>query len=54
MLLLIVVLVLVFGLGGGYYGYNQGGPAWGGGILGTVLLIVLILWLLGGVHGLRP
>lgn len=48
MLLLIIVLILVFGLGGGYYGHTLYGPVGGTGIgLGTVLLIVLILYLLG-------
>jgi hypothetical protein len=46
--LLIIVLVLVFGLGGGYLGNAHFGPAYGGGIgLGTVLLILLICYLLG-------
>jgi len=51
MLLLIIVLVLVFGLGGGYWGNTQypgwGGPGFG---LGTILLILLILYLLGFLH----
>jgi len=54
MLLLIIILILVFGVGGGYYG-NRTYPGWGGpGFgLGTVLVILLILWLLssyGGMH----
>src|ERR1700691_6701933 len=47
MLLLIIVLVLLFGGGGGYYGYSRWGSGGGLGILGTVLLIVLVLYLLG-------
>lgn len=43
LLVLLIVLALVFGVGGHAYG----GPAWGGGGLGTVLVIILILWLLG-------
>jgi uncharacterized spore protein YtfJ len=56
MLLIIVVLVLVFGFGGGYWGYNryQGNWAYGGGFgLGSILLVILVLWLLsqyGGFH----
>jgi hypothetical protein len=46
MLLLIIILILLFGGGGGYYGYSR----WGMGILGTVLLIVLVLYLLGAVR----
>lgn len=43
LILLIIVLLLLFGGGGHYFG---GFPGLGGGI-GTVLFIVLILWLLG-------
>ena len=50
MLLLIVILILLFGGGGGYYGYSRWGSRGGFGILGTVLLIVLILYLLGAVR----
>ena len=53
MLLLIVVLVLLFGVGGGYWGYQRSDGNWvnGGGIgLGTILVILLILYLLGGIH----
>ena len=50
MLLLIIILLLVFGGGGGYYGYSRWGTGGGLGIVGTVLLIVLVLYLLGVVH----
>jgi hypothetical protein len=50
MLLLIIVLVLLFGGGGGYYGYSRWGSRGGMGILGTVLVIVLVLYLLGAVR----
>jgi hypothetical protein len=50
MLLLIIILVLLFGGGGGYYGYSRWGAGGGIGILGTVLLIVLAVYLLGGVR----
>jgi hypothetical protein len=50
MLLLIIVLVLLFGGGGGYYGYSRWGTGGGVGILGTVLIIVLIMYLLGAVR----
>lgn len=50
MLLLIIVLILLFGGGGGYYGYSRWGTGGGLGIFGTVLLIVLILYLLGVVR----
>ena len=49
MLLLIIILLLVFGGGGGYYGYNHWGATGGTGIgLGTIVLIVLVVYLLGG------
>ena len=50
MLLLIILLVLLFGGGGGYYGYSRWGNRGGLGIVGTVLLIVLIFYLLGGLR----
>ena len=50
MLLLIIILVLLFGGGGGYYGYSRWGTGGGLGILGTVLLIVLVVYLLGGLR----
>lgn len=49
MLLLIIILVLLFGGGGGYYGYSRWGSGGGLGILGTVLLIVLIMYLVGAL-----
>ena len=52
MLLLIIVLILLFGGGGGYYGYSKWGTGGGLGIVGTVLLIVLILYLLGAIHSI--
>jgi Protein of unknown function (DUF3309) len=52
MLLLIIVLLLVFGLGGGYWGYNRWG--YNGGIgIGGVILIILLVYLLYGKHLLR-
>ena len=50
MLLLIIVLVLLFGGGGGYYGYSRWGSRGGLGIVGTVLLIVVILYLVSGLR----
>jgi hypothetical protein len=50
MLLLIIVLILLFGGGGGYYGFSRWGRGGGLGVVGTVLLIVLIVYLLGGLH----
>lgn len=48
MLLLIVVLLLVFGFGGGYYGHTRWGYRGGAGVgLGTILLVLLVAYLLG-------
>jgi len=47
MLLVIVILLLLFGGGGGYYGYSRWGTGGGLGIVGTVLLFALVLYLLG-------
>jgi hypothetical protein len=49
MLLLIIVLVLVFGLGGGYVGYSRWGTGGGVSVLGIVLLVVLLLYLLHAI-----
>lgn len=50
MLLLIVVLLLLFGGGGGYYGYSRWGNRGGMGIVGTVIVIALTIYLLGGLR----
>ncbi|MDR3720017.1 MAG: hypothetical protein WB949_16005 [Candidatus Acidiferrales bacterium] len=47
MLLLIIILLLLFGGGGGYYGYSKWGAGGGLGVVGTILVIALILYLLG-------
>ena len=49
MLLLIIVLLLLFG-GGGYFGYSRWGARGGLGIVGTVLLIVVVLYLVGALR----
>src|ERR1700674_5841380 len=53
MLLVIIVLLLLFGGGGGYYGYSRWGTGGGLGIVGTVVLIALVLYLFGGVRWIR-
>jgi hypothetical protein len=49
-LLLIIILALLFAGGGGYYGYSRWGPGGGLGIVGTVVVIILVLYLLGMVR----
>lgn len=48
-LLLILIILLILGLGGGYYGHAVYGPSWGysGGAV-SVLVLVLIILLLAG------
>jgi hypothetical protein len=51
MLLIIIVLVLVFGGGWGYWGNRSGwgnGPSFG---LPGILIVILIIWLLMGHRG---
>jgi Protein of unknown function (DUF3309) len=50
MLLLIILLVLLFGGGGGYYGYSRWGAGGGMGIVGTVVLIAVVLYLVGALR----
>jgi hypothetical protein len=50
MLLVILVLLLLVGGGGGYYGYSRWGPSGGLGIVGTVLLILVVLYLVGALR----
>ena len=56
MLLILIILILLFGLGGFHFG-NQWNAGYGPGVgLGTVLVVILIIWLLGGFggfHGVR-
>ena len=48
MILLIIILLLVFGLPGGWYGYQRWGQGPGIGIILLVLLVVLLLGYGGG------
>jgi hypothetical protein len=50
MLILLLVLLLLFAGGGGYYGYSRWGTGGGLGVVGTVVLIVAILYFLGVVR----
>ena len=50
MLLLIILLILIFGLGGPYYGYNNYGPT--GGLVPLIILVVILFLIFGG-GGLR-
>lgn len=49
MLIVLIVLLLLLGGGTGYYGHSRWGSGGSAGIgLGTILLIVLLVYLLGG------
>jgi hypothetical protein len=49
-ILIVVVLILLLGGGGGYYGYSRYGASGLGGALGLVVVVLLAVWLLGGLH----
>lgn len=48
-ILVIVLLIVLLGGGGGYYGYRTYGGAGLGGALGLVLVVLLVVWLAGGL-----
>jgi len=50
MLWLMILLVLVFAGGVGFYWYSRWGAGEGLGILGTVVLLTLIVYLVGGLR----
>ena len=51
MLILLILLLLVLAGGGGYYGHSRWGYGGSAGIgLGTVVAILLVVYLLGGLH----
>jgi hypothetical protein len=47
-ILIVVVVVLLLGGGGGYYADHRYGGAGLGGALGLGVLVVALLWLVGG------
>ena len=50
MSLLLIIILVVLLLGGGGFGYSRYGMGGGTGIVGTILIIFLILYLLGALH----
>ena len=51
-ILIILALIFLFG-GGGYYAHDRLGGAGLGIVLGLLLVIVVVLWLVGGLGGLN-
>lgn len=45
--LLLIIIVLIVLLGGGGYGFHRWGPVGGGISMGTILIVLLLLYLLG-------
>lgn len=49
MLLLLIILLLILGTSGGYYGRSRWGYRGGAGVgLGTILIVLLIVYMVGG------
>ena len=53
-ILIVILLILLLGGGGGYYGYSRWGGRGLSGALGLVLILVVAIWLLGGLAVHRP
>jgi len=51
-ILVILVLIFLFG-GGGYYAHDRLGGTRLGSVLGLLLVVVVVLWLVGGLGGLN-
>ena len=51
-ILIILVLIFLFG-GGGYYAHDRYGGTALGSVLGLLLVVVVVLWLVGGFGGLN-
>ena len=47
LLLIIIILILIFGGGGGYYAHSYYGAPGLGGVLGTIVIVLVVLWLVG-------
>ena len=50
LIIIIIVLVLIFGGGGGYYAHRSYGVPGLGGVIGLILVVLIALWLFGGLH----
>lgn len=52
MILIIIIVVLLLGGGGGYYAHGRYGRTGLGSVLGLVVLVLVLLWLFGGLAGM--
>ena len=51
MLIVLIIVIILLAGGGGYWGHSRWGYSGGAGIgLGTILLILLIVYLMGGLR----
>jgi Protein of unknown function (DUF3309) len=50
MLLIVLIVVLLFALGGGGWGHSRYGYA-GWSPAGVILLVMVVLWFTGRLHG---
>jgi hypothetical protein len=48
-ILIIILVILLFGSGGGYYARSRYGGTGLGGVPGLVVLVLVVLWLFGGL-----
>jgi hypothetical protein len=44
---IVLLLILFFGIPGGYYGFNHYGPVGGVGPLGLIAIVLIVLWASG-------
>lgn len=51
-ILIIIIVVLLLGGGGGYYAHGRYGRTGLGSVLGLVVLVLVLLWLFGGLAGM--
>jgi hypothetical protein len=50
-ILIIIVVILLLGGSGGYYVHGRYGGAGLGDVLGLVVLVLVLVWLFGGLGG---
>ena len=49
-IILLVILLLLFGGGGGYYAHRSYGTVGLGGVVGLIVVVLVVVWLFGGLH----